>query len=70
VLLVYHGLKMEKRVFVAIGVAIVLFSLWPSVTLFNHVHPFILGLPPFVFFSLVVFLAVPIFLFAAMARKI
>ncbi len=63
-------MTLEKRLFAAVGVAIALFSMWPSVTLFNHVRPFILGLPPFVFFSLVVFVAVPIFLFVAMARKI
>ena len=61
---------MEKRLFVAIGAGIVLFSIWPAVTLFNRVQPFILGLPPFVFFSLVVFVAVPVFLFAALARRI
>ncbi len=66
----YHGENMEKRLFIAVGVAIVLFSLWPCATLFNHIQPFILGLPPFVFFSLVVFVAVPVFLFTALARKI
>ena len=47
-----------------------LFSIWPSVTLFNYPEPFILGLPPFVFFSLVVFVAVPILLGLALLRKI
>ena len=42
----------------------------PSVTLFNHAEPFILGLPPFVFFSLIVFVAVPILLVIALLRKI
>jgi hypothetical protein len=40
---------LEKRFFFAAGVAIVLFTIWPSVTLFNYPEPFILGLPPFVF---------------------
>jgi hypothetical protein len=61
---------LEKRIFFAIGVAIVLFSIWPAVTLFNYPQPFILGLPPFLFFSLVVFVAVPILLVAALLRKI
>ena len=61
---------MEKRIFFAAGVAIWLFTLWPAVTLFNYPEPFILGLPPFVFFSLIVFVAVPILLLAALLRKI
>jgi hypothetical protein len=65
----YHGL-LEKRLFFGAGVAIFLFTLWPSVTLFNRVEPFILGLPPFVFFSTIVFVAVPILLVIALARKI
>ena len=65
----YHG-PLEKRIFFAAGLAIVLFTLWPSVTLFNHPGPFILGLPPFVFFSLVVFVAVPVLLLIALLRKI
>jgi hypothetical protein len=65
----YHDL-LEKRLFFAAGLAIFLFALWPSVTLFNHLEPFILGLPPFVFFSLIVFVAVPILLVIALVRKI
>ena len=65
----YHE-PLEKRIFFAAGVAIVLFTIWPSVTLFNHVEPFILGLPPFVFFSLIVFVAVPVLLVVALLRKI
>jgi len=61
---------LEKRIFFAAGVAIWLFTLWPAVTLFNYPEPFILGLPPFVFFSLIVFVAVPILLLAALLRKI
>jgi len=61
---------LEKRIFFAAGVAIVLFTIWPSVTLFNYAEPFILGLPPFVLFSLIVFVAVPILLVAALLRKI
>ena len=61
---------MEKRIFFVAGVAIWLFTLWPAVTLFNYPEPFILGLPPFVFFSLIVFVAVPILLLAALLRKI
>jgi hypothetical protein len=61
---------MEKRLFVAIGAGIVLFSIWPAITLFNRVHPFIMGLPPLIFFSLAVFVLVPVFLFIALARKI
>lgn len=64
------GVNMEKRLFVAIGVGIVVSTIWPAITLFNHVHPFILGLPPLVFFSLVIFAVVPVFLFVALARKI
>jgi hypothetical protein len=60
--------SMQNRVFAAIGVAIVLFAIWPTMTLFNHPEPFILGLPPFVFFSLVVFVAVPALLFTALWR--
>ena len=67
--LLYHG-PLEKRIFFAAGVAIVLFTIWPSVTLFNHAQPFILGLPPFVLFSLIVFIAVPILLVLALLRKI
>ena len=65
----YHG-PLEKRIFFAAGVAIVLFTIWPSVTLFNYAEPFILGLPPFVFFSLIVFVAVPILLAIGLLRKI
>ena len=65
----YHG-PLEKRLFFAAGIAIFLFAMWPAVTLFNRTEPFILGLPPFVFFSLVVFVAVPILLLAALLRKI
>jgi hypothetical protein len=65
----YHD-PLEKRIFFAAGLAIVLFTIWPSVTLFNHPEPFILGLPPFVFFSLIVFVAVPILLVIALLRKI
>jgi hypothetical protein len=65
----YHG-PLEKRLFFGAGLAIFLFAMWPSVTLFNRTEPFILGLPPFVFFSLVVFVAVPILLLAALLRKI
>jgi len=61
---------LEKRIFFVAGVAIWLFTLWPAVTLFNYPEPFILGLPPFVFFSLIVFVAVPILLLAALLRKI
>ena len=67
--MLYHG-PLEKRLFFAAGIAILLFALWPTVTLFNRAEPFILGLPPFVFFSLVVFVAVPILLLAALLRKI
>ena len=67
--LLYHG-PLEKRIFFAAGVAIVLFTIWPSVTLFNRAQPFILGLPPFVLFSLIVFIAVPILLVLALLRKI
>ena len=65
----YHE-PLEKRLFFAAGLAIALFTIWPSVTLFNHAEPFILGLPPFVFFSLIVFVAVPILLVIALLRKI
>jgi len=61
---------LEKRIFFAAGVAIVLFSIWPSVTVFNHPAPFILGLPPFLLFSLIVFVAVPVLLLVALLRKI
>ena len=67
--LLYHG-PLEKRLFFAAGLAIWLFALWPSVALFNRAEPFILGLPPFLFFSLVVFVAVPLLLLAALLRKI
>lgn len=67
--MLYHGL-LEKRLFFAAGLAIFLFALWPSVMLFNRTEPFILGLPPFVFFSLIVFVAVPILLVLALVRKI
>ncbi len=65
----YHE-PLEKRIFFAAGLAIVLFTIWPSVTLFNYAEPFILGLPPFVFFSLIVFVAVPVLLVVALLRKI
>jgi hypothetical protein len=65
----YHGV-LEKRLFFVAGLAIFAFTLWPSVTLFNHAEPFILGLPPFVFFSTIVFVAVPILLVIALVRKI
>ena len=65
----YHG-PLEKRIFFAAGLAIVLFAIWPSVTLFNYAEPFMLGLPPFVFFSLIVFVAVPVLLVIALLRKI
>ena len=67
--LLYHE-PLEKRIFFAAGLAIVLFTIWPGVTLFNYPEPFILGLPPFVFYSLIVFVAVPVLLFAALLRKI
>jgi len=44
--------------------------MWPCVTLFNRTEPFILGLPPFLFFSLIAFVAVPVLLLAALLRKI
>ena len=65
----YHG-PLEKRIFFAAGLAIVLFTIWPAITLFNYPAPFILGLPPFVFYSLIVFVAVPVLLLAALLRKI
>ena len=65
----YHG-PLEKRIFFAAGLAIVLFTIWPAITLFNYPEPFILGLPPFVFYSLIVFVAVPVLLLAALLRKI
>jgi hypothetical protein len=65
----YHDL-LEKRLFFAAGLAIFLFAMWPSAALFNHAEPFILGLPPFVFFSIIVFVAVPILLVIALVRKI
>jgi hypothetical protein len=61
---------LEKKLFFAAGVAIALFSIWPGVTLFNYPEPFILGLPPFVFYSLIPFVAVPALLLAALLRKI
>ncbi|HTM49664.1 MAG TPA: hypothetical protein VL285_13310 [Bryobacteraceae bacterium] len=61
---------MEKRLFFAAGVIIVLSTIWPAVTLFNYPEPFILGLPPFVFFSLIVFVAVPVLLGLALLRKL
>jgi hypothetical protein len=54
----------------AAGVALWLSTMWPCVTLFNRPGPFILGLPPFLFFSLIVFVAVPVLLVAALIRKI
>lgn len=65
----YHG-PLEKRIFFAAGLAVVLLTIWPAVTLFNYPEPFILGLPPFVFFSLIVFVAVPLLLVIALMRKI
>ena len=65
----YHGV-LEKRLFFFAGLAIFAFTLWPSVTLFDRAEPFILGLPPFVFFSTIVFVAVPILLVIALVRKI
>ena len=65
----YHG-PLEKRIFFAAGLAIVLFTIWPAVTLFNYPGPFILGLPPFVFYSLIPFVAVPALLLAALLRKL
>ena len=65
----YHG-PLEKRIFFAAGLAIVLSAIWPAVALFNYPEPFILGLPPFVFFSLIIFVAVPILLVIALLRKI
>ncbi len=50
--------------------AIWLFTMWPCAALFNYPEPFILGLPPFVFFSLIPFVAVPVLLVAALLRKI
>jgi hypothetical protein len=61
---------LERRIFFAAGLAIVLFAIWPSAALFNYPEPFILGLPPFVFFSLIVFVAVPVLLLIALMRKI
>ena len=65
----YHE-PLERRLFYAAALAIWLSTMWPALTLFNRAEPFILGLPPFVFFSLIVFVAVPILLFAALLRKI
>ena len=65
----YHE-PLEKRLFFAAGVIIVLSTIWPAVTLLNYPEPFILGLPPFVFFSLIVFVAVPVLLGLALLRKI
>ena len=65
----YHE-PLERRIFFAACAAIVLFTIWPGVTLFNYTEPFILGLPPFVFFSLTVFVAVPALLLAALLRKL
>lgn len=65
-----HARRGEKRLFFAAGLFIFLFSLWPCATLFNRSEPFILGLPPFVFFSLIIFIAVPLLLLAALLRKI
>ena len=62
--------RFEARPILMSLLAIVLFAIWPSVTLFNYAEPFILGLPPFVFFSLIVFVAVPILLGVALVRKI
>jgi hypothetical protein len=67
--LLYHG-PLENRIFFVAGLAIWLFAMWPGVMLFNHVEPFIMGLPPFVFFSLIVFIAVPLLLFGALMRKL
>ena len=61
---------MEKRIFFGAGLGIVLFTIWPGVTLFNYPEPFILGLPPFVFYSLIVFVAVPALLLAALLRRL
>ena len=65
----YHE-RLEKRLFFAAGLAIWLSTMWPVAALFNRPEPFILGLPPFIFFSLIVFVAVPVLLFAALLRKI
>jgi len=61
---------LEKRLFFAAGLAIAMFTIWPGVTLFNYPGPFILGLPPFVFYSLIPFAAVPVLLLAALLRKL
>ena len=68
--MLYHDSSVEKRLFFLFGVAVVLFTIWPSVTLFNRVQPFIAGLPPFVFFSLTVFVLVPALLFLALKRNL
>lgn len=60
----------EKRLFFVAGVLIVLFAAGPGALWFNQPEPFILGLPPFLFFSLTVFVAVPVLLLAALLRKI
>jgi SSS family solute:Na+ symporter len=51
----------EKRFY--IGAAVLLsVSLWPAVTLFNHIEPFILGQPLFVFYSVSFAFTVTLFL--------
>ena len=65
-----HPRAAEKRLFFVTGVLIVLFAAGPGAFWFNHPEPFILGLPPFLFFSLTVFVAVPVLLLAALLRKL
>jgi hypothetical protein len=53
------------RILFATGCLLVLAGIWPVLPLVNRIYPFVLGLPFFVFYMLMLNLAVAIFLFIA-----
>jgi hypothetical protein len=50
------------------GCSLVLAGVWPALGLVNRIYPFVLGLPFFIFYMLMLNIAVTVFLLIAFRR--
>jgi len=55
-------MKNRRRIFFFFGVLLVLASIWPVLPVVNRIYPFVLGLPFFPFYMLMLNLCVLVFL--------
>jgi hypothetical protein len=56
------------HIFFAIGCLLVVAAIWPVLLLVNRIHPFVLGLPFFLFYMLMLNVAVGVLLVIAFRK--